>query len=990
MKAKTIFVSLLTISILSFSQATRSQGLSSLETTDLRLLYFDPTETYLVPHVARSFENSMGKHREIFDYDPYEEVTTLLLDFRDSGNASAGAVPRNNMLFHVSPLRTSFETSSPSERFYALMNHELVHVVTMDQATETDKRMRRWLGGKVLPSPDHPETILYSVLTTPRMLTPGWYLEGSATFLETWMGGGVGRAQGGYDEMVFRSKVKDNSEIYDPLGLVSEGSKIDFQVGINTYLYGTRFISYLAYTYSPETVISWLARREGSRRSYRAQFEQVFGLPLPDAWQNWIEFENEFQQRNLAAIRQFPTTSMVDLTDRTLGSVTRAYFDPVENRLLAGFRYPGTVAHVGALSLDDGSIKRMKDIKGPMIFRVTSPAFDPDTKTFFYTTDNVAYRDLMAIDIDTGKSKMLMRDARIGEIVFNRIDRSLWGVRHLNGIATLVQIPYPYDQWNQIITYDYGEVPTDLDISPDGQLLSASFAHVNGDQSLRVMRIDSLLNGDQIPQQQFNFGVAVPEGFVFSPDGKYLFGSSYYTGVSNIFRYELKTGEIEAVSNVATGLFRPIPLEDGSMIAFRYSGEGFVPVRFDPKPLEDVSAVTLLGTEVVKKHPQLMDWQVGSSADIPLEDLTTHEGEYVPIKNLNLESIYPIIEGYKDSVAVGLNAVFSDPILFDRLSISGSYSPDTDLPSDERAHVSIDYNHIVANATPLAGSWHAAARYNYANFYDLFGPTKQSLKGNWFILGYDKSLIYDDPRTFNLGIELNHYNDLDRLPRYQNVPANIDKMTTLEADLRYSHVRSSLGHVDDEKGFKWRVIARGDHVDSDTIPKIFGNFDFGFALPWRNSSIWLRSSTGVAFGEPTDEFANFFFGGFGNNYVDSGEVKRYRKEYALPGFELNEIFGRNFVRSMIEFNLPPVRFNSVGTPAFYLSHIRPAIFAIGLATNLDDSTLRSDVGSVGAQFDLNFTMLSRLAMTLSFGYAVGFGDDVTGSPDEVMVSLKIM
>jgi hypothetical protein len=29
-------------------------------------------------------------------------------------------------------------------------------------------------------------------------------------------------------------------------------------------------------------------------------------------------------------------------------------------------------------------------------------------------------------------------------------------------------------------------------------------------------------------------------------------------------------------------------------------------------------------------------------------------------------------------------------------------------------------------------------------------------------------------------------------------------------------------------------------------------------------------------------------------------------------------------------------------------------------------------------------------MTLSIGYAIGFGDDVTGSPDEFMFSLKIM
>jgi hypothetical protein len=54
------------------------------------------------------------------------------------------------------------------------------------------------------------------------------------------MAGGLGRAQGGYDEMVFRAKVRDNDKFYSPLGLESK-ARVDFQVGVNDYLYGTRF-----------------------------------------------------------------------------------------------------------------------------------------------------------------------------------------------------------------------------------------------------------------------------------------------------------------------------------------------------------------------------------------------------------------------------------------------------------------------------------------------------------------------------------------------------------------------------------------------------------------------------------------------------------------------------------------------------------------------------------------------------------------------------
>ena len=53
---------------------------------------------------------------------------------------------------------------------------------------------------------------------------PRWYMEGSAVFMETWMAGGLGRAQGGYDEMVFRAKIHDHTRVFSPLGLESEGT----------------------------------------------------------------------------------------------------------------------------------------------------------------------------------------------------------------------------------------------------------------------------------------------------------------------------------------------------------------------------------------------------------------------------------------------------------------------------------------------------------------------------------------------------------------------------------------------------------------------------------------------------------------------------------------------------------------------------------------------------------------------------------------------
>ena len=173
------------------------------------------------------------------------------------------------------------------------------------------------------------------------------------------------------------------------------------------------------------------ARRRTARRTTREQFAKVFGKPLETAWDEWIAWEHEFQAANLHSVREHPLTSGRRLTRQALGSVSRSFYDATTNSLIGAFQYPGVVAYAGVVSLDDGSIRKLVDIKGPMKFRVASTAFDPGTRTLFYTADNYdSWRDLMAVDVDSGQARMLLKDARIGDICFDESDRSLWGLRH--------------------------------------------------------------------------------------------------------------------------------------------------------------------------------------------------------------------------------------------------------------------------------------------------------------------------------------------------------------------------------------------------------------------------------------------------------------------------------------------------------------------------------------------------------------------------------
>jgi hypothetical protein len=831
-----------------------------------------------------------------------------------------------------------------------------------------------------MPVHEQPESILYFLWTTPRVAAPRWYHEGIAVFVDTWMAGGLGRAQGGYDEMVFRSMVRDGTSFYDPLGLVSEGTKVDFQLQINSYLYGTRFMTWLARRYSPEKLVEWVSRRNGSRAYYTTQFRHVFGRSLEDAWADWTKDEREFQRRNLDAIHQHPLTPHRDITTRALGSVSRAFYDPKRRRIFAAFNYPGVVAHIGAIDIDSGGIERLKDIKGPVIYTVTSLAYDPEAGALFYTTDNGALRDVMRLDLATRKTEMVLKDARIGDLAFNPADRSLWGVRHLNGICTLVRVPPPYREWYQVVSWPYGTVMYDLDVSQDGAKLAASFGEISGQQEVRVFTLESLARKETTPLATFDFGTAVPNNFVFAPDGLSLYGSSYFTGVSNIFRYDLARKKLDAVSNTDTGFFRPLPAEDGGLIVFRYSGEGFVPARIEPRPLEDVGSITFLGERLIAEHPALKNWMVGSPARVPLDTMPQRTGAYRLAGGLKRESFYPVMQGYKDTVAVGMRLNLSDPLQLNRASATLSYSPGGDLSSSERVHFKAEYQRF---------DWRGRFDWNGADFYDFFGPTKTGRKGYLLAAGRKTTLIFDEPRRLDLDIEGRFAGNLDTLPEYQNVAVDVDRLATVEARLAYTDIRNSLGNVDDETGYRWSIGVEGQHVERTLFPKVYGGYDWGVPMPVGHSSVWLRGAAGFSPRSADSPFANFFFGGFGNNWVDHRDEKRYREIESFPGAELNEIPGRNFVKGTLEFNLPPWRFRRAGTPSFHATWARPAVFVGGLVTNVDSSDRRRAATNVGAQLDFRFGLLSALDMTVSTGVAVAFQND-GGTTREAMVSVKIL
>lgn len=524
--------------------------------------------------------------------------------------------------------------------------------------------------------------------------------------------------------------------------------------------------------------------------------------------------------------------------------------------------YPGQTPHLAALHLDNGKLDHLTDIKGAALFYVSSVTYDEKNDRIFFTTDNDAWRDLNVYEIKTGRVKRLQKDFRTGDLTFNKTDESIWGIKHLNGFSTIVRIPrygtdHPqqeYATWQQLYTLPYGHDIFDIDLSPDGKILSAAVSVYRGNQSLLFFNADSLMAKKVVIDTIFNFEVSSPQSFRFTPDGQYLYGSSHYSGVSNIYRVNVRTKEIVPISNAITGLFRPLLLDSERLLAFQFTADGFQPVLIPNKTVENVPAIDFLGNRTFEKYLVLRNWELpmASANRINLDSLKVREGRYRPGREIRLNAAYPVMMGYKNFYGIGYALHFSDPLNFREFQFSASYTPvnwvnplgnerdtlNNIMEKSEQIHLSL---------TGKIGRYTFSVLHNPASFYDLFGPTKFSRRGTWLRVDYTRPLIWDLPRKLDLTVGSGAFYGLQKSPYFQQIDTQdfTDSLfVNFDATLSYSNMRSSLGAVDPEKGFRWTVRPMMATTGGQTFATVVGSYDFGIQLPVNHFSIWFRTAAG--------------------------------------------------------------------------------------------------------------------------------------------------
>ena len=974
---------------------------------EARLVFFDKNLSRYIPHIVRMYDNGKALHHQIWTTDSlYQPEAPLMMitDWEDDGNGGVTALPHTLIQIGMAPLGRAYDVDPSCERYRHLFNHEYTHVVMTDKYNRHDLSWRRFFGlgngsrgygAKVTPDNQHPLSALWSYMSVPRWYAPRWYHEGIACFMETWLGGGVGRSLGGYDEMNFRSIVAGGHKLFSVVGLETEGTTMDFQVGANAYLYGTRFVSYLTRQYGYDKLISFYNRTADSHALFGSQFKKVFGRSLRQAWTDWQEDERQHQQVNLAAIRQYPITPTKALCSEPMGSVSPLVYDSLSGKAYAAVNAPGRFASLEEIDLSTGKRRRLTNINGVQLYNPAYVALDSRNGRLIVTTNNAQMRGLQVYDLKKDKTIRRKTYQRVGNTVYDNTNDCLYGILSNRGVHSVVRYDKELENPEVIYSFPFGVSIFDIDVSHDGTLLSLTRSGNNGEHTLMLIDLKQLEKAVFKPIELVTWNDANLGQFRFSLDDSHLIGSSYYTGVSNLWQIDIQTQKMEMLTNTDIGLFAPLEIAPGRLLALQFERDGMQPVTLDRQVVTDANAITLYGQRAYEANRQALD-----SVGLLKEPLAVREfGDvyhnittYDVLKEMSFEGAYPTLTGFTDREAwnkvtpvVGYRFHFCDPVGLSSLKMGVGFSPWSNNEWKNRVHADLEWRYYF---------WTLKAAWNPTSFYDLAGPLRESRKGYKVSLAYDyvNSLIAPYKRSW--GFSLGAYGQMDALPLFQEIAADdIHSLQTVSVYGKLSKLRKSLGGVMDEQGYALSLQGYGYLAGGKFYPSIEATGDFGLLLPvGRNNSFWLRTAAGHNFGDEESALGNTYFGGFRNNYIDYRDAFQYRTALAMPGADIDAIKAHSYAKATAEVNLSPVRFNNFGALYCYPTWTQCSLFATGLSA-WNPGSSRQTFLSAGIQLTTEVVFFNYLKTTLSLGYAHLFApESFSGGRhgNELMISLKLL
>ena len=881
--------------------------------------------------------------RGVMGFDPSERVELALFDDQDSANGLTWTFPYNMVHLYAYPPLVDEQLSCSDEWMRMLLTHELVHVFHLDRTTGLLGVANRILGKVVQPN----------------QAWPSWFTEGLAVALETRLTSG-GRLRSPRFLEVLRMAALEGTFL--DLGELN-GTPLKLPRANAWYLYGGFFVSWLV----ERQGLDWLKPtfdRQGRRwvpLSFSILATRAFGATLPELYDEW----RQVVHGGLQAWKERRERSGL-IEGRRLG--------------FGGERNPRPrFAQDGSLLWIDSNGHEMSRIRRTLLDGTTVPvtkchggcgwpAEDAEGRVWYLSSDLwkgfYYYKDLWTVDSEGHKTRGTER-IRCRDLRIHAATGQAACVASTPGGTRLLRIDLETLETETLAAAPPGS----------GRVLGQPTWTPDGDALVFVERVGTKNNLRALDLGTGAVGALTDDGSwikdpTVHPGGRWIVYSAAPDGVYDLYAMDrLDPARRVRLTRVLGGAHAPTISPDGERLVYAsYHSKGYdlreldldLPVLasnpdslpHDPDPRRELANVTT-GPEP-RPTPYLPFLHLRPRSWIPT---ITYEGTEVTSWGMELEASDPALLHY------AWLSFYHYPMT-DDLSASLQWTVDTGWPLVSLG-ASVFQNHLWAFK---GDDWHS-----YEELEGLFSvgvamPLRRQHRSfrwstTWSIDLFDGELVRDVAH--------------DPGGRAPWSPTS-GRLASLNTGFSYNDTERYSWSVGPEKGLSAAVNMRfsAPWVGSEwTEHRLRFSATWYQPLWWEHHTLILQYRAGIAGGEPPFR-PRFSLGGYPTqDYIRDLLENTGIAGSFLRGFVAGAFSGNEFQYASVDYRFPlwRIRRGYQTWPVFLNDLVGKVFVNAGYAANDFHPVTHGGLG-VGAELALSATLAYYQPLTLTLGYASGFGD----------------
>ncbi len=923
-----------------------------MHTPHFQLHYHDGEEE-LANELAAIAERINSQLSQYFNWIPDSPTQVILTDRMDFSNGWATPIPRNTMTIIVSPPDEINSLEDYDNWLEMVFIHEYTHILHIDKVFGAQDILRKIFGR-------------YD-LFFPNAFQPAWILEGIATYIETDDLEHIGRGQNTSYKTLMRVDVehgiKSIHQVNQPM--------VSWPAGTTRYLYGVYFMNFIRDRYGDKELRNWLHQysnnffwfiNTNARKTLGKNFTQL-----------WKEFEVYLEEQFRPTIDKIKAAGVTEGTNIS----NAGYFTGYPRVLPNGDLYYVSndfASHpkLMVLKKDAAKPRKVTDVEGER-FDIHPTAGILMAKIELNKSVNY-FSDLYHIDFD-GDETRLTKGKRYTYATWSPDGQQIIAVHNQTSNKALHLLTAKGQFVETLWQGSDKEVISQPDWSPNGKSVVAA-----------VWRPGSQWNLEEFSLQTKTWRKLTQTPFIegqpqYTADGSEILFIADYTGVFNVMRMDLKSGNIVALTNLLGGAFSVTPTADGNGIFYMgINPDGHDVYRLPQVQAKQIDTQKASELSIEESKNPLKEIQADDSFSTDSAKTTYYNGLAKLAPTVWLPTIN--INDSNDVAELGITTYGNDPLYRHFYSLYFAYDFNKEITSGQ-----FDYIYDRWNPTFKLSLQRNPQRYYQSD--QLRRIRMEETATAEFIFPFLKR-----DRQWALHLGLVHDKESDKWTDRNVAPHESLNDQLIGVATSYNSAKFYPKSISVSDGQRFRLVAEdSETLDSDYTGQVY-------TLDWRGFlSLGHRHVLGgrLAGGWGTDDPQPFrlggidegFFLGTPGNSIGIPTTQIFNKrDYALRGYKegLPELVGRRMSLAELEWRFPIVLIErGFMSPPVGIHNIHgKAFYNIGDAWR-DEFASSELMQGAGLEINTEIVIGYMFLLDLRVGYAHGF--DETLGDDQVYISV---